>query len=205
MAELPDTRYSLLARLGRSADHQAWSDFVDVYQQALYRYVRSRGLQDADAWEAVQEVFLAVHHSVDRWSRPGQGSFRAWLLRTAFNISVNELRRKQRQAVATGSSSVRELLALREASDDEAERTRQWRQWAFFWAAGEVQRAVTESAWRAFWLTAVECQDPTEVARRLRTSVGAVYAAKCRVLARIRATAAQMDREIGPSDAEETP
>jgi RNA polymerase sigma-70 factor (ECF subfamily) len=205
MSELPETRYSLLARLGHCTDHQAWSDFVSVYQQAVYRYVRSRGLQDADAWEVVQEVFLAVHHSVDRWSQPGHGSFRAWLLRIAFNISVDEMRRKQRQAVATGSSSVREMLALHEAPDDEAERRRQWRQWAFFWAAGEVQRAVTESAWRAFWLTAVEHRDPTEVASLLRTSVGAVYAAKCRVLSRIRAIANKLNQEIGPSDVEEKP
>jgi RNA polymerase sigma-70 factor (ECF subfamily) len=200
MTELPETRYSLLARLGRGSDHQAWSDFVSVYQPALYRYVRSRGLQDADAWEVVQEVFLAVHRSVDRWSQPGRGSFRAWLLRIAFNVSVDEMRRRQRQAVATGSSSVRELLAEHEAADDGAECRRQWRQWAFFWAAGEVQRQTTESAWRAFWLTAVEQQDPGEVARLLQTSVGAVYAAKCRVLARIRTAAAQLDQEIDVSE-----
>ena len=63
---------------------------------------------------------------------------------------------------------------------------RDWRQWAFFWAASQVQRECGAATWRAFWLTAVEGSPPADVAEKLEMKVGAVYTAKCRVLARIR-------------------
>jgi len=58
MANLPDTRYTLLARLSDPNDLSAWSEFAEIYEDAIYRYSRSRGLQDSDAWEVVQHVLL---------------------------------------------------------------------------------------------------------------------------------------------------
>jgi hypothetical protein len=49
MPLLPDTRYSLLARLSDPGDVAAWSEFIEIYEDAIYRYSRSRGLQDSDA------------------------------------------------------------------------------------------------------------------------------------------------------------
>ena len=40
--------------------------------------------------------------------------------------------------------------------------------------------------WQAFWRTAVEGRSPREVAEALGLSVGAVYIAKSRVLARLK-------------------
>ena len=41
-------------------------------------------------------------------------------------------------------------------------------------------------AWWASWLTAVECCGGEEAARELGLSLGAVYLAKCRVMARLK-------------------
>ena len=195
MSAFPETRRTLLLRLREVADDRAWSEFVDLYELALYRYVRSRGLQDADSWEVVQEVFLAVHKSIDKWSCDYTGSFRAWLLRVAHNISVSLVRRKTRNEVATGTSSIYDLLQTLPFVEPDQQDEIEWRRWAFFWAAGQVQQDVKESTWRAFWLTAVEDRESSQVSRQLGISVGAVYAAKCRVLARIRAAIRQLDRE----------
>ncbi len=43
-----------------------------------------------------------------------------------------------------------------------------------------------EATWRAFWQTAVENQPAKQVAEALGVSVGAIYIAKSRVLARLR-------------------
>ncbi|MFO0916478.1 MAG: sigma-70 family RNA polymerase sigma factor [Pirellulales bacterium] len=205
MTRLPETRYTLLARLQQVADHEAWSEFIDAYQDALFRYVRSRGLQDADAWEVVQDVFVAVHRSIDRWSDSTRTNFRPWLLRVAYNLTISHLRRKQRQAVLAGDSTWREVLA-RPASEmalsSNDEDRRQWQQWAFCWAAGQVQRQVSPAVWQAFWLTAIDRQPPAEVGRQLGMTVGAVYAAKCRVLARLRESAHQLDPDSAGSESE---
>lgn len=206
MTRLPETRYTLLVRLQQVADHEAWNEFIDAYQDALFRYVRSRGLQDADAWEVVQDVFVAVHRSIDRWSEPSQANFRPWLLRVAYNLTISQLRRKQRQAVLAGDTTWREVLArpanefATGASDEDR---RQWQQWAFCWAAAQVQRQVSPAVWQAFWQTAIDGQPPIEVAHELGMTLGAVYAAKCRVLARLRDAAEQLNPESVGSERED--
>ena len=59
MSELPQTRHSLLVRL-RENSADAWSEFLEVYEQSIYRFARRRGLQDADAWDVTQDVLAAV-------------------------------------------------------------------------------------------------------------------------------------------------
>jgi len=49
-----------------------------------------------------------------------------------------------------------------------------------------VKDEFTEKTWSAFWLTAVENQSSQKIATDLQMSLGAVYIAKSRVIARIR-------------------
>ena len=72
---------------------------------------------------------------------------------------------------------------------------RDWQEWVFCWAAGQVQREVEPATWRAFCLAAVDGLPADEIAAQLGIKTGSVYAAKCRVLARIRERARQLSRE----------
>jgi RNA polymerase sigma-70 factor (ECF subfamily) len=49
MAELPDTRVTLLVRLRNAHDQDAWRQFVSIYAPVVYGYARRQGLQEADA------------------------------------------------------------------------------------------------------------------------------------------------------------
>ena len=60
MTPSPQTRPSLLVRLKDAADHEAWRQLVELYAPLVYRFVRRRGLQDADAADLTQEVLRAV-------------------------------------------------------------------------------------------------------------------------------------------------
>src|SRR5436190_2068727 len=197
MPTLPDTRYSLLARLAEPADLAAWSEFAAIYEEAIFRYSRNHGLQEADAFEVVQSVLLAVHQAVGQWKPSGRkGSFRAWLLETAHRVCLHTLADRRKCDRATGGTSmVRRLNELADARSVEPCEERDWQQWVFCWAAGQVEREVEPATWRAFCLTAVEGLPPDEVATQLGMRTGSVYAAKCRVLARIRERAAQLSRE----------
>ena len=53
-------------------------------------------------------------------------------------------------------------------------------------AADQIKGAFSEKTWQAFWQTAVEAKDVKDIAKSLGMSVGAIYVAKSRVLARIR-------------------
>lgn len=193
-----DTRYSLLARLARPADPDAWQEFISIYQGAIFRYSRHRGLQEADALNVVQQVMLAVHEAIQHWKPSGrQGSFRAWLFQTAHRHCLRALRDCQRADRGAGGTSVFDRLQSLAHDNRELESEEQsWRRWAFCCAAGQVQRTVETVTWRAFWMTAVEGLPPTEVAKCLGMKMGSVYAARCRVLARIRERTDQLSREV---------
>lgn len=194
MPRLPDTRFSLIARLANAADSAAWSEFVEVYEQAIFRYSRGHGLQDADAWEVVQRVLLAVHQQMHSWRPNGQaGAFRCWLLRTAHRICLSSLRDASRRDRAAGGSDGDE--SIRMAADGEIpDVDRDWERWAFCWAAGFVEQEVEANTWRAFWLTAVEGVSADQAARTLEMKVGSVYTARCRVIARIREAVQSLSR-----------
>jgi RNA polymerase sigma-70 factor (ECF subfamily) len=194
MTQLPDTRHSLLFRLAGPSDSAAWADFLDSYEGAVFRYCRSRGLQESDARDVVQEVLLAVHGAMSCWQPTGRpGGFRTWLIRTTHNLCLKSLRVQARGDHGVGGTSIRERLDDLPAenklkTDEDAD----WQRWAFCWAANQVEREVLPSTWHAFWLTAVEGEPPTAAAHRLNMRVGSVYAAKCRVLSRIRERIGQL-------------
>jgi RNA polymerase sigma-70 factor (ECF subfamily) len=188
MTITPTTRASLLLKLRDPHDHEAWVEFVSLYEPVIYRILRRTGLQESDSLDVLQELLLAVSRGVERWV-PGSelGTFRGWLRRVARNLVVNWLRRKRRQVVTTSL----ELDALLiEDRSVETEETREFddelRRSKFQRAAEQVRSEVQEHTWHAFWEVMVDGCTVAEVAQRLGMSPGAVRVAKCRVLARLR-------------------
>src|SRR3954447_10867278 len=80
MADIPDTRASLLLRLRDPRDETAWAEFVDLYAPLVYAYARKQGLQDADAADLSQDVLLSFAGAVSRLEYdPARGLFRNYL------------------------------------------------------------------------------------------------------------------------------
>ncbi len=196
----PTTRHSLVLRLRNRDDEVAWAEFVQVYEPLLYRLARSKGLQDADAQDLCQEVFRAVASAIERWDPdPAKGSFRGWLFRIARNLIVNFLAAQRRHARGTGRTSVQELLEAQPERDAqaEAEFVAEFQRRAFRWAAERVKTEFTDSTWQAFWQTGVENRPIAAVAEGLGLSVGAVYIARSRVLARLREYVERLTADSG--------
>lgn len=188
MDDLPETRNSLLVRLCDRSDREAWAEFASIYEPALYRLARGRGLQHADALDLTQEILWAVSRAIGRFNPDRERArFRTWLFRIARNLAVNALVRGGRLR-GTGDSDIVQLLQQAPARD-EPEATAfdlEFRREAFQQAAARVQQDVAAKEWQSFWLTSVEGIAIDETARRLSSTVGAVYAARSRVLARLR-------------------
>ena len=49
----PTTRASLLLRLRDPRNHEAWVEFVSLYEPVIYRLLRHAGLRDADALDVL--------------------------------------------------------------------------------------------------------------------------------------------------------
>jgi RNA polymerase sigma-70 factor (ECF subfamily) len=195
VVEAPLTRPSLLVRLRDKADQAAWQLFAELYAPSVYEFARRQRLQDADAADVTQEVLRAVMGSIKRLEYdPERGSFRGWLFAVTRHKLADFAKRRYRQEQGSGDSTVQELLEKYPAPNglatslDQAQAV--WEEECerrlFEWAAERVRLDVTESTWQAFWLTAVEGRNAKEVAVALDLTVGAVYIAKSRVLARLR-------------------
>lgn len=190
MTLTPTTRASLLSRLADPRDHEAWVDFVAIYEPVAYRLLRRHGLQDADAREVMQDLFMAVSRSIDRWDPSRErGSFRGWLRRVIRNLVINWLKQRENRVVASGGSDLQRMLVNlpADASAETAEFDQELRRALFQRAAEQVKSEVHAATWQAFWETAVAGASPAEAASKLNMQPGAIRVAKCRVLVRLRA------------------
>ena len=196
MDEVPDTRPSLLVRLCDSKDDRAWTEFTAIYSPLLYRFACRKGFQDADAADLVQEVLRAVASAVDHWDPdPCKGSFRNWLFRIARNMMLNLAASERRHPRSTGLEEIQWLLEARPSPspEDTALFEAEFKRQLFRWAAERVRGEFRGTTWAAFWETGVEGKKAEVVAANLGMSIGAVYMAKSRVVARIRQVIEQVE------------
>jgi RNA polymerase sigma-70 factor, ECF subfamily len=197
MAEFPETQSSLVARLKNASDDVAWGEFFELYRPAVYRLARQRGLQPEDAEDLAQRVFVSVAKAVQDWNPdPALGTFRAWLKTIARNAIINALGRSPPDA-ARGGSSILERLHERPLDDDQlAEQLEdEYRRAVFRRAATKVAGEVQPDTWQAFWLTAVDCKSAEEAAGILGKDIGSIYAARSRIMRRLREYVQEYERE----------
>jgi RNA polymerase sigma factor (sigma-70 family) len=186
MNRIPDTRASLIVRLPDATDAPAWTEFAAIYEPFVYQFARRRGLQDSDARELVQEVFLGVAKAVRRWEPDERRArFRTWLFRIARNQLLTQLASRRREQVV--DSDAWEGLAG-SMGDDQARSAEQieYRREVFRWASHQVQRSVKPETWAAFWQTSVVGKPVDDVARQLGVARGVVYVARSRVIQKLR-------------------
>ncbi|QEG41712.1 RNA polymerase sigma factor [Roseimaritima ulvae] len=188
MNDWPETNESLILRVRDPADSAAWSAFLAIYRPVVYRLARSRGLQDADADDLAQQVFVAIARAVGHWQPATDGPpFRAWLYRIAHNEILKAVTRRKPDA-AVGSSTVQEMLNAVPRRDDDVTDVliQETRREAFRWAAEEIRPEFTATSWAMFWQSTVQQQAVELVAKTHRRSKGAVYLARFRVTKRLK-------------------
>jgi RNA polymerase sigma-70 factor (ECF subfamily) len=173
------TPASLLERLRQPNPGPAWDRLVSLYAPLVHLWATRAGLQDADAADLVQDVFATLLRELPTFRYNPSKSFRAWLK----TVTLNLWRARRRRVAPRSMDGVPEP----EAPDPAA----------VFWygeyrrhlaarALHAMQAEFEERTWRACWLTAVEGRPTADVAAELSMTVGAVYTARCRVLARLR-------------------
>lgn len=195
MAELPETRDSLILKLRDPRNHEAWSEFVEIYRPVIYRSAIRRGLQHADALDLVQIVLVSVSCSIDKWERSHANvKFRHWLLTVARNATINALKRLHTHQLCTGSP----LAEIPDVSSPEDQSTEnsldvEYRRQLYLRASDQVKTQVHPETWKAFELSSVRALSISEVAAELGKPLGSIYASRSRVMKKLMAAVAQLE------------
>ena len=191
------TRVTLLGRL-RSApsDPVAWAEFVEWYGQKVFVWCRAWGLQEADAQDVTQEVFLKLSGRMQDFRYDPQGSFRAWLKTVTHHAWHDHLCKQRKPGQGSGGESAIERLAAIEAKDDLARRMEDAAdQELLKEAAARVRLRIEPRTWDAFYLLAVEGRSGAEAAKQLEMKVATVFVARSKVQRMLREELARLDQE----------
>ncbi len=182
MDTVETTRPSLLVRIRDLRDELAWSEFAQLYTPLIDRFARQSGLQDADASLVTQDVLVTVARTLHRFDYDRRnGSFRGWLKVLTRSRLSDFLRAQGRHPQGSGDTG---MLQLMDEQPDLWER--EYRRSLFEWAVERIRCDFEDTTWQAFWQTSVDGAETKAVGEKLGLSVGAVYIARSRVLARLR-------------------
>jgi RNA polymerase sigma-70 factor (ECF subfamily) len=167
--------------LRRPDEQAAWQRFVHLYTPLLYYWARRAGTPENDAADLVQEVLLVLVKKLPEFEYDRARSFRG-RLRT---IALNKWRERCRRFAAqpTMESGLSQLSEQDVCADFEET---EYRQHLVRRALQIMQAEFEPTTWKACWEFVVSGRPASEVAAELKVSVDVVYAAKSRVLRRLR-------------------
>lgn len=174
------TSLTLLHRLAKGGDDEAWGRFVELYTPLMLAWCRRLGMADADAADLVQQTFVTLYEKLPSFQYDASGSFRAWLKTVMANAWRNHTRRAKRIGAAPDPEQIPDTDPRIEI--DEAE----YRTYLVKRALDLMQAQFDPTTWKACWEFVVNDRPAAEVAAELDLSVNAVYLAKSRVLRHLR-------------------
>jgi RNA polymerase sigma-70 factor (ECF subfamily) len=97
-----------LAKAAAAGDQRAFETLVNRHRTAIYALAYKIALNEDDALDATQEVFLRLSQRIGSFT--GRGTFRSWVMAITAREAVNALRRRGRHETAL-EPSVLELAA----------------------------------------------------------------------------------------------
>ena len=177
------TSESLLLKLQKAGDQQAWSRFVQLYTPLLFHWARGTGLQSQDAADLVQEVLTIAFRKLPDFRYDPDKSFRSWL-RT---ITMNKFREFCRRRSVSRNAATGTVLNMVAADRDVGSSWDLSYQQSLFESAMRIlESEFRPKTWEAVKKYVVENRSAAEIAKETGLSVWTIYAAKSRLMARLR-------------------
>lgn len=168
-----------------AGESSAWQKLVALYTPRLHRWCRSRGLDESNTADVMQEVWISVSRSIHRFnSTPGAGAFRAWLWRVTERRIIDCHRRLARQAHAVGGSSMQ--MHLQAIASDESSPSREMISQPVLLAMERVSSHYEPRTWRAFLRSVADGCPTDQVASEFGLTAVAVRQIRSRVLRHLR-------------------
>jgi len=182
------TRATMFERLRDGSDPMAWEEFFNRYWRLIFAFARRLGCSEHSSEEIVQDVMLAVfkQRAVFQYD-PKKGRFRNWLCTIVRNLVEKHRGKGADRVRPTGDDFLAGALDG-EASDDQPDAAVEeaFEKAMLVVLLNLVRQEVTPQTFQAFELTAMHGLSGAEVAEITGLRRDAVYAARSRVLARLR-------------------
>ena len=177
------TPASLLERLRGPFEPQAWAHFVSLYTPLIYSWARRVGLQEPDAADLVQDVFVTLLQVMPTFTYNRSQSFRRWLQTVTLNKWRKTWKHPANRRVGEQLQNLEDVPAndgLEQFWEEE------YRRHVVGQAMRLMQTDFAETTWKACLEVVVSQRRAAEVAAEFGMTVKAVYEAKFRVLNRLR-------------------
>ncbi|HRT57979.1 MAG TPA: sigma-70 family RNA polymerase sigma factor [Candidatus Paceibacterota bacterium] len=195
--DLAPTRHSLLARLKNWQDQQSWQEFFDTYWRLIYWTALKAGLSPEQAQDIVQETMVVVARNIHKF-KPGRenGSFRGWLRNVTRWRLADHFQRRHKSPGAVPDEAGVDLEQIPDPTGTDLEMVweSEWERNLLLVAADRVKARVKAEHYQAFDLCAAKGWPARKVAQYLNMSVPAVYVAKHRIQAQLRAEVRRLRR-----------
>lgn len=160
----------------RRGDAGAWTQLVELHQQAIFRLAYLLLGDPDDAEDVAQETFLRAYHALAGFdpSRP----LRPWLMRITTNLCHN-----WRRGVARYRTALQHILQREAAPGSTIQQAEQGLEAEILWKA--VQQLRLEDQRLIYLRFFLDCSE-TETAEVLGVAQGTVKSRQHRALARLR-------------------
>ncbi len=189
------TSLSLLGIAQESnVDDEAWGNLHTIYEPLIRQWLRSQQIAGADADDLAQEVMLVVLKKLPSFEHNGRpGAFRKWLRLVVFNCTRDFWKAKKIRPRTVGTGFVQMMDQLK---DDSSELTQKWNLehdlLVMNRLLGLVKIQVHVVTWTAFERLVLEGRSVAETQDKLGISTASVYAAKSRVLAKLKEMSSEL-------------
>lgn len=185
---LNETNLSLLGR-ATTGDESAWTKLVTLYQPLIYGWLHRQAVPPQEAADLTQEVLVVLVRELRGFAHAGHpGSFRGWLRAITVNRARAFLRGAGTRARAAGGDDMFRVIDQLEDSDSAL--TREWNEEHDAHVVRQILSLIETdfepTTVQIFRRLVLEEARAPEVAAELGMAVAAVYAAKSRVLRRVR-------------------
>jgi len=115
-AQQVTTQEATLLEAVRRGDRGAFAALVQAHQSAVYGFLRARLLENADAEDLCQEVFLRCFVGRERVN--GEFHIRSWLIGIARNVLYEHVRRSARRREVAWTELCLDIDRLAEIGED---------------------------------------------------------------------------------------
>lgn len=177
---MDSTSASLLDRLKQPGQQEAWNRFADLYTPLIYYWARGQRLDEADAGDLVQEVFLLLFRKLPHFNYQADGSFRRWL----HTLTINKFREMKRRRQPAGGADLLDDVPGREEPSGLSDAD--YRSHLVRHMLRQLKGEFSPSTWQLFEDCMVAGRSPQETAALRGVGLGTVYAAKSKVIIRLR-------------------
>lgn len=105
----------LIRKTCASNRERGFKMLMDAFQKPIYNYIRRLVVSHEDAEDVLQEVFIRILRSIDKFR--GESSLSTWIYRIATNESLRLLNERKNERVIATEDVQEELMSKLKASD----------------------------------------------------------------------------------------